>query len=77
MRRNGCGRPPLGLGRVSSFYEGLQQALEERLGCLVLESNQVLLWSALVETGASVDLHGCGSLLATLSPTAPTGGADR
>jgi maleate isomerase len=56
---------------------GAVEALEERLGCLVLESNQVLLWSALVETGASVDLHGCGSLLDTLSPTAPTGAADR
>ncbi len=52
-------------------------ALEERLGCLVLESNQVLLWSALAETGAPLDLHGAGSLLDTLSATAPTGAAER
>lgn len=56
---------------------GAIEALEERLGCLVLESNQVLLWSALAETGASAELHGFGSLLDTLTPTAPTGAADR
>jgi maleate isomerase len=56
---------------------GAVATLEERLGCLVLESNQVLLWSALVATGVSVGLHGCGSLFDTLSPTAPTGAADR
>ena len=53
------------------------EALEQRLGCLVLESNQVLLWSVLVETGAPMELRGSGSLLDTLSSTAPTGAADR
>jgi maleate isomerase len=54
------------------------EALEQRLGCLVLESNQVLLWSALAETCAPpLELFGAGSLLDTLSSTAPTGAADR
>jgi maleate isomerase len=41
--------------------------LEERLGCRVLEANQVLLWSVLVETGAPLELRGCGSLLDALA----------
>jgi maleate isomerase len=53
------------------------RALEERLGCLVLESNQVLMWSALAETGACVQIRDFGSLLHTLSSSAPTGAADR
>ena len=56
---------------------GAVAALEERLGCLVLESNQVLLWSALVETGAHLDIHDFGSLLDTLPSSAPTEPAER
>lgn len=56
---------------------GAIEALEERLGCLVLESNQVLLWSAMAETGASLDVHGFGSLLRTVTSSAPTGPAER
>jgi maleate isomerase len=49
--------------------------LEGRVGCLVLESNQVLLWSALAVTGTSVEIPDFGSLLRTLSSSAPTGAA--
>lgn len=37
-------------------------ALEDRLGRLVLEANQVLLWSILEGTHASVEIHGFGGL---------------
>jgi maleate isomerase len=36
--------------------------LEERVGRLVLEANQVLLWSILGSAGVSVDIHGFGVL---------------
>ena len=36
--------------------------LEGRIGRLVLEANQVLLWSILKGAGVSVDIHGFGSL---------------
>jgi maleate isomerase len=41
---------------------GAIAALDERLGRLVLESNQVLLWSALIAAGARVDVRGYGRL---------------
>lgn len=53
------------------------RALEERLGCLILESNLVLMWSVLAETGACVQIRDFGSLLHTLSWSAPTGAAAR
>jgi maleate isomerase len=51
--------------------------LESRLGCLVLESNQVLMWWALSQTGTALGSHGFGALLDSLSPPAPSGRADR
>jgi maleate isomerase len=53
------------------------RALEERLGRLILESNQVLLWWAMAETGACVQVRDSGSLLHTLSSSAPTAAAVR
>jgi maleate isomerase len=38
------------------------QPLEDRVGRLVLEANQVLLWSILVSAGVSVDVRGFGVL---------------
>ena len=40
------------------------EALEELLGRPVLESNQVLLWSALDEVGATLEIRGYGKLFA-------------
>jgi maleate isomerase len=51
--------------------------LERRLGCLVLESNQVLLWSALTQTGISLDIQDFGVLLHSVSPPAPSGPSNR
>jgi maleate isomerase len=39
------------------------QELEQRLGCLVVESNQVLLWAVLSETGPAPAVEGFGRLL--------------
>jgi len=44
---------------------GAIDALEELLGRPVLESNQMLLWSALDEVGATLDIRGYGRLLAS------------
>jgi maleate isomerase len=52
---------------------GAVEALEGRLGCLVLESNQVLLWSALGQIGTSLEILDAGSLLRTLTSSDPTG----
>ncbi|HEY7042600.1 MAG TPA: hypothetical protein VH419_02925, partial [Nocardioidaceae bacterium] len=41
---------------------GAVAELEKRLRCLVLESNQVLLWSILSETGSPVSIRGFGRL---------------
>jgi maleate isomerase len=41
---------------------GAVQALEERLGRLVLGANQVLLWSVLRSVGVRADIHGFGRL---------------
>jgi maleate isomerase len=41
---------------------GAVQELEDRHGRLVLEANQVLLWSVLRSLGTSVDIHGFGGL---------------
>ena len=38
------------------------QELEDRLGGLVIEANQVLLWSVLDSAPSSVDIRGFGSL---------------
>jgi maleate isomerase len=42
---------------------GAVQELEGRHGRLVLEANQVLLWSVLRSVGTSADIHGFGRLL--------------
>ena len=42
---------------------GAVAELEDRLGCPVLESNQVLLWSILLATGESLQVRGYGRLL--------------
>jgi maleate isomerase len=43
---------------------GAVEALEARVGRPVLESNQVLLWSVLIEAGSTVEIRGYGSLFA-------------
>jgi maleate isomerase len=52
--------------------------LERRLGRLVLESNQVLLWSILAQVGSSADIRGYGRLFREpLTRTAPRAGSPR
>jgi maleate isomerase len=43
-------------------------ALERRLGCLVIESNQALLWSILSQVHAGVEIQGYGRLLRSSPP---------
>jgi maleate isomerase len=40
-------------------------ALERRTGCLVLESNQLLLWEILAQTGSRLSIRGFGRLFAS------------
>jgi maleate isomerase len=52
------------LGGNGFRASGAIQELEDRHGRLVLEANQVLLWSVLHSLDISVDIHGFGALFA-------------
>jgi maleate isomerase len=45
---------------------GAIHELEDAIGRLVLEANQVLLWSVLIGAGVSLDIHGFGALFDAL-----------
>jgi hypothetical protein len=74
------GQPPLSDHTEAVFFggtgfraAGAVERLERRIDRLVLEANQVLLWSILAATRTTLDITGYGRLLRESLPTTGTG----